>query len=203
MHFICPQFFSLRFQLFLICLDFQTEDTPLIQSPLSNEMQLQMEEGICDLNETVKYVAEIDVQSVLKEELRKLKQHLCYMSIIMIIFPPVLPVALLVLPILCYFSVSKRAQIRSELGRTKVYVTESTFVFVDPHRTSEQDRMTVPLTSIDSVIVGTNSVSIKIKPAAPEVIPSGSTHDMQETVVVENIKNPSHLADVVRKSIER
>ena len=117
----------------------------------------QIEVGMIDerLNETVTYVAEMDV-SAAQEDVRQLRRGLC--PIICLLLPLSLGFPCVLLCMYCVYR-AQRKHILSGVTQTQAYITDSTFVFVSPYLPIERARITVPLANIATV---TTRVSLSI-----------------------------------------
>ena len=178
----------------------------MTQAKQSSESRLQV--GMTDprLNETVTCVAEMDRQ-IAQDEIRKLRRGLCPLLVIMLPISICLPCLLICM--YCLYRAQKNTII-SDVEHTQAYITESTFVYITPHLPIERARTTVPLANIATVISGGHTVTVNIKPTAPEVImnsniPSGEgvySSYATRSIKVEHIKNVSEFAESMRSCIK-
>ena len=104
----------------------------------------------------------------------------------------------------------QRKTILSEVKQTQVYITDTTFVFIQPHLPIERARSTVPLANIATVLARGHVLTVNIKPTAPEVImnstyPSGEgvySSYATRSIPIERIKNVSSFAEAIRSHIK-
>ena len=164
------------------------------------------------LNETVTYVAEMDVDAA-EEDIRRMRRsyyrNFC-LHIVIMPFALCFPCVLIIL--YCLYIASYKAErnhIISGVEQTQAYITDSTFVLISPHLPIERARTTVPLANIVTVTTQGHSLWVNIKPTAPEVtMNSNQTSDdgayltyTTRSIPVEKIKNVSHFEDVIREHI--
>ena len=169
--------------------------------------QPRMEVGVIDprLNESVTYVAEMDM-SAAQEEIRQLRRGLCPLFAILLFFSLCNPCMLLA--IYCIYS-SQKNRILSGVEQTQAYITDSTFVLISPHLPIERARTTVPLANIATVTTQGHSLWVNIKPTAPEVTMNSNQPSAKgayltyttRSIPVEKIKNVSIFADAIREHI--
>ena len=167
-----------------------------------------MEVGTTDprLNETVTFVSEMNKDAA-QGDVRQLRRGLCPIIAIMLPFSLCFPCLLICM--YCLYSAQRR-HILSGVEQTQAYITDSTFVLVSPRLPLERARTTVPLANIATVITHAHSLSVNIKPTAPEVSMNsnflsadGVYHTYStRSIPVEMIKNPSTFADAIREHIK-
>jgi len=155
------------------------------------------------INETVTYVAEVDEKAIRKEIWQPFLCFFIFNLILGLIFP-----VFCIIPWIMFCCVMSHATCTAE--GTQVYVTEKTLVYVKGDQPIEFGRVTIPLTSIATVIVQPPDLLINIKPTAPEEVLSRpgysgslSTHQTFATrsVPIPNVKNAEAFAEVIHEMI--
>ena len=112
------------------------------------------------INETVTYVAELDEEAIRKEIWQPFLCFFIFNLILGIIVP-----LFCIIPWIMFCCVMNHANSTAE--GTQVYITENTLVYVEGDQFS---RVTVPLTSIATVMVQPPDLLINIKPTAPKEV---------------------------------
>jgi len=126
------------------------------------------------INETVTYVAELDEEAIRKEIWQPFLCFFIFNLILGIIFP-----LFCIIPWIMFCCVMNHANSTAE--GTQVYITENTLVYVEGDQFS---RVTVPLTSIATVMVQPPDLLINIKPTAPKEVLSRACHTENNLVCV-------------------
>lgn len=169
--------------------------------------QTPLQEGMTDprLNETVIHLAEMDMEAV-QDDVRQLRRGLCPLVVIML--PLILCFPCVLLCMYCVYSAQKNTII-AEVEKTQVYITDSTFVYINPLLPIERGRTTVPLSNIATVFGRGHVLTVNIKPTAPEVImnnyPSGEgqySSYATRSIPIKCIKNASDFADKIKSYIK-
>ena len=175
--------------------------------------QPRLEEGMTDprLNETVTHFGELDMDSVM-EDVREMARHMRFMMIIMIVMAIIFPPFIILLLLAFWFMYSKQKQmIISKAEQTQVYITASTFVFVDAELPLDNHAITIPLENLVTATAQGSTLTVNIKPTAPEVIRTvkantGRLNDYTtyatRSISVNHIKNASSLAYAIQGNIK-
>ena len=175
--------------------------------------QPRLEEGMTDprLNETVTHVGELDMDSVM-EDVREMARHMRFMMIIMIVMMIIFPPFIILLLLAFWFMYSNQKQmIISKAEQTQVYITASTFVFVDAELPLDNHAITIPLENLVTATAQGSTLTVNIKPTAPEVIRTvkantGRLNDYTtyatRSISVNHIKNASSLAYAIQGNIK-
>ena len=157
----------------------------------------KLQEGTVDpyTNETITHVAEHDERAMRRE---------CFhpMFIVMFIFNLVLFPCGWIVACILFFVVrhSSRVAIRD----TELYMTDKTLIYTRPYN----ERITVPLVNIATVLVRGGVLYVNIKPTAPEVtmrlVMQGGTGDYVATrsVPIKCLKNPESFAAIVTSALQ-
>ena len=150
------------------------------------------------LNETVTYVAEMDLERE-QEELRKTRKIVCLL--VCILLPLFCLPCAFILPLFLYAIMDNNFV---KLKQAQIYITDSTLVWINPFLREDIARTTVPLADIATTTTDSNNlVSVNIKPTAPQVIlnrgnSQGETYATR-CIPLAKIKNPSEFADAVQQ----
>ena len=152
------------------------------------------------INETVTYVAELDEEAIRKEIWQPFLCFFIFNLILGIIVP-----LFCIIPWIMFCCVMNHANSTAE--GTQVYITENTLVYVEGDQFS---RVTVPLTSIATVMVQPPDLLINIKPTAPKEVLSRPGYSgslltdetfVTRSVPIPNVKNAEAFAEVIREMI--
>lgn len=154
------------------------------------------------LGETVVSVADIDDD--ISEDLARLRGGYCIIMIIPAIFSLCFPCILLIMTLIfCCTHQSTKKRLRSVIEKTEVYITDSTFVWVDPTLLNDRGVTTIPLADIATVVPEGKQITVNVKPTAPQVMMNstdGTTYATR-SIKVNRILNAEHFASSVRERI--
>ena len=160
-----------------------------------------MQEGMTDprLNETVTHVSELDMDAVIEAVhgwARSVALGFVISMLMMILFPPYMILVLICFGCTYY---SKKRTMVSQAEQSQVYLTDSTFVYVDaavPHV------ITIPLQNIVTVMAEDSTLTVNIKLTAPEVTRIVMADYTTYTISAKYIKNASTLASAIERHIK-
>ena len=172
-----------------------------------------MQEGMTDprLNETVTHVSELDMDAVIEAVhgwARSLALGFVISMLMMILFPPFM--ILVLISFGCMYYSQKRTMV-SQAEQSQVYLTDYTFVYVDAAVPLECHTITIPLQNIVTVMAEDSTLTVNIKPTAPEVTrtvkantgrPNDYTTYSTRSISAKYIKNASILASAIERHIK-
>ena len=174
-----------------------------------------MQEGMTDprLNETVTHVSELDMDAVIEAvhgwaRGTGLALGFVISMLMMILFPPFM--ILILISFGCVYYSQKRTMV-SQAEQSQVYLTDYTFVYVDAAVTLEYHAITIPLENIVTVMAEDSTLTVNIKPTAPEVTrtvmantgrPNDYTTYATRSISAKYIKNASNLASAIERHIK-
>ena len=185
----------------------------------------KLQVGMVDahINETVTFVAELDEDDLVEAGKMNLKRDCCKVIICAILLPCVLPFICLiyciacaillpcVLPFICLIYCIACSQYRTSRVRVpqywRLHLPDHTLVYVDPDPYLHNERISIPLTNIASVVPDSSSVpsitTINIKPSAPELLLNRGPERITATrsLEIKHVKNAEAFAEIVHGNI--